>query len=175
MTINKVHSIPYQHWFSCTCSNSILYLSTKVYSSSILEFNLTNSMSFHKRWESPDTCTKDEAIDGIFYHNDTLAIMISNDVRKFVRLELRSATTLIRIWSLPLDIIYNERQAYRFCLINRDEWIIADHTSSRLLHISNDGKLKAIFEYRPAPCCTTTFRNNILAVSTKLAVQLHKF
>ncbi|CAF1568343.1 unnamed protein product [Adineta ricciae] len=175
MVICKVRSIPYQEWFSCTCSSTTLYLSTKVYSSSIVEFNLLRSMSFIKRWESPDTCSREEAIDGIFYNNDKLAIMISNDQERFARLELRAATTLTRIWSMALEIIYSEKQAYRFCLINRDEWLVADHANSKLIHITNDGKMKAICEYHPTPCCAIEMGNNILAVSTQSAIQLHKF
>ncbi|CAF1261440.1 unnamed protein product [Adineta steineri] len=175
MSITKVSSIPYQQWFACTCSNTSLYLSTQVYSSSIMEFNLLDSMAFVKKWTSPDTCVKDEAIDGIFYNNDKLALMISSDAQKSVRIELRVASSLKVVWSLRLDLIYDENQAYRFCLINNDEWLVSDHTGSRLLHISNDGKIKSIVAYQPAPCCAVKFTPNMLAVSTKSVIQLHKF
>jgi hypothetical protein len=173
-SITKVRSIPYQQWFSCTCSETSLYLSTKVYSSALVQFDLLHSLAFVKKWASPDLCTMDEAIDGIICNDNKLALMISNDAKKFVRLELRSVASLSRIWSLPLDMIYNEIQAYRFCLMNNDEWLVADHNSSRLLHISKDGKMKSVGPYRPAPCCVIKFGENILVVSTKSVVQFHQ-
>ncbi|CAF0936436.1 unnamed protein product [Rotaria sp. Silwood1] len=174
MTIDKVRSIQWQQWFSCTCSDTSLYLSTKVYHSSLLQFNLLPSIVFFKRWSSPDLCTNDEAIDGIIYKDNKLALMISNDAKRVLRIELRSSTTFDRIWSLPLDIIYNEKQAYRFCSINHNEWLVADHSDSRLLHITKDGVMKSEVSYTPAPCCLIEFGHNMLAISTKTVVHLHK-
>lgn len=175
MSIGKVRSIPHQEWFACTCSDTALYLSTKVYSSSVVQFDLLRSMAFVKRWESPETCEKDEAIDAIVYANETLALMISNDTKKFIRLDLRVAATMAFIWSLPLDLICNDILAYRFCSINRNEWLVADHVTARFLHVASDGKVKGICRYDPAPCCAVRFGHDTLAVSSKALVNLNKF
>lgn len=174
MEIEKVRSIPWQEWFSCTCSETALYLSTKVYNSSLLQFNLLPSIKFCKRWSSPDICTNDEAIDGIVYNDQKLAIMISNDAEKVMRLELRSTTTLGLIWILPLNLIYNAQQAFRFCIINGNEWLVADHSYEGLIQVTVDGKMKGACSYKPAACCLVEFGRKVLAVSTKEAVYLHR-
>jgi hypothetical protein len=174
MSINKVRTIPWQQWFSCTCSNTYLYLSTKVYNSALVQYSLSPSITFVKRWASLDICTEDEAIDGIVHNDNTLALMISNDKKRIARLELRSIITFGRIWSIRLDVIYDDKQAFRFCSINHDEWIVADHKSSSLLLISRDGLMKTVTKYQTGPCCVTEFGHNTLAVSTKTVVNLHK-
>jgi len=174
-TINKVRSLPLsQQWFSCTCSDTSLYLSTTISNTSIVEFHLLPTIVFVKKWTSNMICRNDEAIDGIVYHDNAFALTISNDMKKTVRFELRFTETLEKIWSLPLDIIYNKKQAFRFSLINYSEWIIADHCNSELIHITKDGKLKSIVPYKPSPCCVIQFGNGLLAISTKSVVNLHK-
>ena len=174
MRIGKIESIPWQEWFCCTCSESSLYLTTKVYGSAIMHFTLAPMIAFQTRWESPDTCTSDEAIDGIEYNNHTLAMMISNDSKRVLRLELRSAETLERLWTLPLYIVYDPKHAFRFCAINQNEWLVADHSDSRLLHVSQSGMVKSSCSYRPAPCCLIEFGQNMLVVSTKAGVYSHR-
>jgi hypothetical protein len=174
MKIDKIRSIAWQQWFSCTCSDTYLYLSTKVYNSALMQFSLLPSIAFVKRWASPDICKQDEAIDGIVYNDNKLALMISNDTKRVVRLELRSILTLGRIWSVQLDVVYSDQQAFRFCSINNNEWIVADHSGSCLLHITRDGSMKIVAGYQPEPCCVIEFRHHTLVVSTKSVVNFHK-
>ena len=174
MKISQARSIPYQEWFSCTCSSTSLYLTTKLYSSSLMQFTLTPKIDFVKRWDSTDVCGEDESMDDIVYKNKNLAIMISNTSKKLVRFELRVAKNLKRLWTLPLYLAFNPLQSYRFCSVNRDEWMVADYNDSRLLHITRDGQLKATIVYHPTPSCLIEFSNSVVAVSTKKGVYLHK-
>ena len=174
MKISQARSIPYQEWFSCTCSSTALYLTTKLYSSSLMQFTLTPTIEFVKRWDSADVCGEDESMDDIVYKNKNLGIMISSTTKKIVRFELRIAKSLQRVWTLPLYLAFDPLQSYRFCSVNRDEWMVADYHDSRLLHITRDGKVKSTSAYQPTPSCLVEFSNSILAISTKKAVYLHK-
>ena len=173
--VNKVDSITSEQWFSCTCSDKSLYLSTKVYRSALVQFNLKPKIVLFKNWATLDICTDEEAIDGMNWNNNNLALMISNDTEKVVHLDLRSTTTMHIIWSLSLDAMYNPKRAFRFCSINSNEWIIADQRNSRLLQITKDGKLKKTAPYKLPPCCVTEVGKDMLAISTESVVHLHKF
>ena len=174
MKITHIRSIPWQEWFACTCSRTNLYLITSVYSTSLIQYSLVPKIEFVKRWDASVLCSKDESIDGIVYKNKSLAMMISSEATKSIRLELRLAKTLERLWALPLYLVYNPDQAYRFCSFNGDEWLVGDYHHSRLLHVSRDGTVLSTCHYHPTPLCLNIFNENILAVSTKKGIYLHK-
>lgn len=175
IVIEKVRSIPWQRWFSCTCSDVSLYLTTRVYNSSLIQYHLKPKIEFLRKWPPALVCAKDEDIDAIVYNNNTLALIISNDREESRRLELKSTITMWKIWSLRLDIAHVQTQAFRFCLVNTNEWLVVDHKNSRLLHISKDGKIKATSSYQSPPYCAVEFGNDMLAISTRSVVNLHKF
>lgn len=174
MKIEKVRSVPWQRYISCTCSEMLLYLVTRVYNSSLLQFSLKPKIEFVRKWPPSTVCNNDESIDGIVYNSNTLALMISKPEEKRIRLELKSTVTFNKIWSLPLDIIY-DNSIFRFCLINSNQWLVVDHKNTRLLQITKDGKLKTVSAYQPTPFCAIEFGDNVLAIVTTLAVNLHKF
>ena len=174
MKITHLRIIPWQEWFACTCSRTNLYLTTSLYTTTLIQYRLVPKIEFVKRWEAATLCSKDETIDGIVYKNKCLAMMISNESTKAIRMELRLAKTLERLWVLPLYLTYNADQAYRFCSFNIDEWLISDYHNSRLLHISRDGTVVSTGNYHPTPLCLCTFSRSILAVSTKKGFFLHK-
>lgn len=174
MKITHLRVIPWQEWFACTCSKTYLYLITSTYSTSLIQYSLVPKIEFVKRWESSSLCSKDESIDGIVYKNKTLAMMISNESTKAIRLELRLSKTLERLWVLPLYLVYNPEQAYRFASFNGDEWLVADYHNARLLHISREGTVISTSNYHPTPLCLCTFSRSILAVSTKKGFFFHK-
>lgn len=174
MKITHLRVIPWQEWFACTCSRTNLYLVTSVYSTSLIQYSLTPKIEFVKRWETSALCSKEESIDGIIYKNKSLAMLISNESTKAIRIELRAAKSLDRIWVLPLYLVYNPDQAYRFCSFNGDEWLVSDYHHSRLLHISRDGTVLSTSNYHPTPLCVCVFNRNILAVSTKKGFFFHK-
>ena len=173
MTIERVETTQKLQWLSCTCSDTSLFLSTNERGSSICEFNLLNSMQAAKRWEPPDTCTKDERIHDMIYHKGTLLMMIESPQAERVRVELRSSARLDRLWSLPLDIDVRSK-FYTCCLLNYDQWLIVDTSTSQLLQITMDGKLKSSCEYSPVPTCACLFGFDLLAVSTENGVNFHK-
>ena len=115
MSIESVQTVEKRRWLSCTCFNDQLFLSTNEWGSSIVEMSLSPSIAVIKEWKSPKTCTMDELIHDIVYNNGTLAVVIRNRVEKSIRMELRSSTTLDRLWSLTLDIVYDKDIAFRCC------------------------------------------------------------
>jgi hypothetical protein len=174
MTIESIQMVAKQNWCCGTCSDKSLYLATYNRGSSIVEFNLLPSIEYVKQWKCPDTCSKDEGIHDMIYNDEKLFLIIENQVKKTVRVELRSSITLDCLWSLPLDSATNQKVQIRCCLLNNDEWIVAYHDLYRLLHISNDGKLKASCSYTPAPHFASTFGSNLLVVATSNSVNLHQ-
>ncbi|CAF5077322.1 unnamed protein product, partial [Rotaria sp. Silwood1] len=54
----------------------------------------------------------------------------------------------------------------RVCLLKYDEWLVIDYSTSHLLHVSKDGKIKAKRLYEPTAHNAVLFGSNILAIRT---------
>ena len=173
MTFVRAQKVPKLSWWSCTCSDGTLYLTTKDWASNIYQFTLWPSIQVAKRWQSPRTCKQDETINDIISNKDKLALMIYNRLTKTKSIELRLAISMDRIWSVDLDVDYDSR-AIRCCLLNYDEWLIIDWNTSNIYQISHDGKLKLTHDYHPSPSCAAMFGTNLLAISTVDGINLHK-
>jgi hypothetical protein len=174
MSIETIETIEERLWWSCTCSDASLFLSTNVWGSSIVELRLSPSVAIIREWKSPITCTKDEIINSMAYQSKTCAIVIKNNIEKSVRIELRFSETLVRIWSLPLNIIVCQIFVFSCCSLNCNEWLVTDYETKRLLHITKDGKLKTAIPYNEIPYRAALFASDMLAVSTKMGTNLHK-
>jgi polyhydroxyalkanoate synthesis regulator phasin len=174
MSIENIQTLQKRKWLSCTTSETSLFLSTKVWGSSIMEFSLLPTIELVKQWQSPDTCTRDEVINGIVYNNGTLAMMIKNPSEKTIHIEMRSSATLDRLWSVRLNIAYSQNIRTRCCLLTHNEWLVVDRNTSRIFHISKDGKVKSSSAYNPPPFCATIFDQEMLAISTARGVNLHR-
>ncbi|CAF3276710.1 unnamed protein product [Rotaria sp. Silwood2] len=174
MSIENIQTLQKRKWLSCTTSETSLFLSTKVWGSSIVEFSLLPTIELVKQWQSPDTCTRDEVINGIVYNNGTLAVMIKNPSEKTIHIEMRSSATLDRLWSLRLNIAYSQNIRTRCCLLSNDQWLVVDRNTSRIFHISKDGKVKSSSAYNPPPFCAVLFDHDMLAISTARGVNIHK-
>lgn len=161
-------------WCCGTCSNQSLFLATYKRGASIVVFDLLPSIEFAKHWKSPETCSQDEGIHDISYNDDKILMVIENQVKKTVRVDLRSVKTLNCLWSFRLDSAENLNVQIRSCLFNRDEWIIVYHDLSCLLHITNDGKLKTSSSYSPPPHFASRFGSNLFVVTTSNSINLHK-
>ncbi|CAF3724973.1 unnamed protein product, partial [Rotaria sordida] len=59
MSIENIQALQKRKWLSCTTSETSLFLSTKVWGSSIMEFSLLPTIELVKQWQSPDTCSRD--------------------------------------------------------------------------------------------------------------------
>ncbi|CAM4742405.1 unnamed protein product [Rotaria magnacalcarata] len=173
MSIVRIQKVPKLSWWSCTYSDTCLFLTTKDWGSNICQFTLWPSIQLLKRWQPPQTCKQNETINNIIYNKERIALMIYNRLTKSKLIELKIATTFDCLWSLNLDIAYDCRAA-RCCLLNSDEWLVIDWNTSNLHHISNDGKLKSTCEYNTSPSCATMLSTNILVISTVDGIHLHK-
>ncbi|CAF1154962.1 unnamed protein product [Rotaria sordida] len=173
MSIVRIQKVPKLSWWSCTCSDTYLYVTTKDWGSNIYQFTLWPSIQLAKRWQSPQTCKQNETINNIIYNKEKLALLIYNRLTESQIIELRISTTFDCLWSLNLDIDYDSR-SIRCCLLNNDEWLVIDWNTSNLYHISNDGKLKSTCDYNSSPSCATMFGTNMLVISTIDGINLHK-
>jgi hypothetical protein len=173
ISIENIESIEKRNWLCCTCFKAQLFLSTNEWGSSVVEVSLSPSIAVINKWKSPITCSMDECIVDIVYNNEALAVGIGNKVEKSVRMELRSRKTLDRLWSLALDIEF-EHIVYRCCSLGGNQWLVADRSGGRLLHITADGKMKEIITYKPIPYRITLFGSSMLAISTEKTLNFHK-
>ncbi|CAF4271217.1 unnamed protein product [Rotaria sp. Silwood2] len=163
-----------QVWFSCTCSNQSLYLSTCEWGSSIFEFNFLPSLQFNNQWKPPLTCAEYDGINDIQYNNETLALMINDPVKHKKRMELKSTKTFNTIWLIDLSVGTDIR-LFTCCPINYNEWLVADGTNSQIYHITNNGKFKNNLSYNSIPYRANLFSSNILAISAEDYLNLHRF
>lgn len=174
LSCERLDAIQEDGWFSCTCSDTSLFLSSFGLGSSVTEVGLSPSIQLVKRWQSPDTCAQDEAINDIIYKNGTCALIINNQYSKTVRMELRCSTTFHRLWSLQLDIIPFENTITCCSLNNTDEWLVVDCNTCRLLHVTGKGKVKMTRSYNPKPWRACCFGPEFLVMSTMAGVNVHK-
>jgi polyhydroxyalkanoate synthesis regulator phasin len=173
LSIKCVETIIGRFWQSCACSNTSLYLSTGAWDSSIREYSLTPSIKFIKHWKLTENRIQKQRIDNIVYNNKTLALTINNEFNQMKFLELRSIDTFNRIWSCRIDIDYNET-VIRCCLLSYNEWLVIDWKTSKLLHITNNGKVKECCSYKSEPLYTNCFLSNVLVISTNKTINFHK-
>ena len=175
VSIENIPTLKNHKWLSCTTSESSLFLSTKVWGSSVMEFTLLPTVSLLKQWQAPDTCTRNEVINSLVYSsNGTLAMMIKNPAEKTIHIEMRSATTLDRLWAVRLNIPFSQNIRTRCCLLDHQELLVVDRNTSRLFHISKDGRVLSSSAYSPPPFSATRFGRDILAISTARGVNLHR-
>jgi hypothetical protein len=167
MSVEIIETSKKGKWISCTCSDTSLFLSTRVHGSSIVELNLLSPKNLVREWKCPDSCAKTEDITCIMYNNETLALLIRNNLDRTMKMELKSATTFDRIWSLQLDVVCNQDKTLRCCSLTNDEWLIADYETRCLMHISKDGKIKGLLPYNEIPWYVNLFGPDILAVSIR--------
>ncbi len=175
MSIDKFVTLSKRNWFSCTCSDSSLFLSTYELASSIIEYNLLPTMEIIKEWKSPVTCQKEEWITDMKYNNGSITLMIKNSSENTLFIELRNIKTLDRLWSFKMDCMDLRNRAFYCCLLNDEELLVMDHGSDRLVHITKDGRMKSSCAYKSRPLCATLFGSDIIAISTNKGVNFHKF
>jgi hypothetical protein len=173
MSIESVETVEKRNWFTCTCFNDQLFLSTHEWGSSIVEVNLSPRIAIIKEWKSPIACPMDEYIGDMVYNNKTLAVVISNKVNKSIRMELRSCTTLDCLWSLALDVPYKDL-VFHCCSLDFNEWLVAASSAGCLLHITADGNIKETIAYKEIPYRVTLFSYNMIAASVKTGINFHK-
>ncbi|CAF0851818.1 unnamed protein product [Adineta steineri] len=160
-------------WFSCTCSDKSLYLSTCEWGSSIYELSLGSSMDLIKQWKSPFTCKSGEGIHDIKCNNETLALMIKDGRESTRRMELKLISTFTTLWSLPLGAAHNLR-LFTCCPLKHNEWLVIDGVESNIYHITKQGKSKDNIHYPSVPYRANLFGSNILAIAAEDNLNLHR-
>jgi archaellum component FlaC len=173
MSIERVQQLEGGIWNACGCSDKSLYLSRVAWDSSVLEFGLLPSIQHVKLWKITDKLKQEQRVDAITYNHGTLALAINDKSNRTKLFELRSSETFSPLWSMQLDIDYNSN-GVRCSPLSHDEWLLSDWSTSRLFHITKDGKLKETCVYTSKPYNMTCFRSNILAILTKGSVNFHK-
>jgi hypothetical protein len=137
MTFNQcqIHIDNEKEWSCGACSDTSLYLSTGDMSACLYEYTLRPTIEFVKIWQLIALPSTNEGILTFIYANEKLALIISNVQIFQRRLDIRSTTTLERLWSIRLDAVAH------CCSINDDQWIVMELLKPRLLHLSSDGKI----------------------------------
>jgi len=173
MSIEPVQQIQAGNYLACGCSDKSLYLSRYVWDSCVLEYSLVPSIRFVKLWKTNSKLRQEQRIDAIVFNDGTLALVIKDQSIKTKLMELRSSEAFSLLWSIQLDDNYNFGRL-RCCLFHHGEWLLADWSTSRLFHITNDGKFKEKCTYKSKAYNITLFRSNILAILTDQNVNFHK-
>ena len=162
-----------QDWWSCTCSDTSLYLSTGERGSSIFKFSFPPSIKLEKQWVSPETCTQYQRIINMVYKNETLAMTILDLYMKKKMLELRSSTTLQLLWSFKLNTKYS-CGIFGCCSLNRNDFLVWDYDTSLLLHICKEGKAHVANKYKEGNPIFVLSHGNELVISTNDSINFHQ-
>jgi hypothetical protein len=166
-SLECIKTIEKKQWLSCTCSDSTLFLTMNESGYNIFQFNLLSSFQFIKQWKSPQSCKSNEFINSIDYNNETLALIIENQINYKKRIELRSSATFDQLWSTTFNASHDHGQwINRVCVFKYNEWLVIDHKNSRIIHVSKDGQVKANRSYKPRVNNAVLFGTNILATKT---------
>ncbi len=173
LSIKHIQIIQGRFWQSCTCSNTSLYLSKDTYNSSIEEFSLKPSIEFIKHCERTEMKDQKQRIDSIEYNNGTLALIINDQSKQEIFIELRSIINFDRLWLYRFHIEYSERKM-QCCLFNYDAWIVVDWGTSSIFHITNDGNLKEMIKYKFQIRYINLFGTDKLVISTNDSIHFHK-
>jgi hypothetical protein len=174
MSTEKLQIIQERKWMSCTCSDTSLFLSTYELASSVIEYSLLPSIEIIKEWKSPDTCREKEWITDMKYNHGSIALLINNTSKKILFIELRNIKTLDRLWSFQMDSMDVQNRSFYCCLLDDQEWLVMDHKSGRLAHITKDGKIKSTRAYDQLPFCADILGPDTIAISTTNSVNFHK-
>ncbi|CAF4352108.1 unnamed protein product [Rotaria magnacalcarata] len=158
-------------WIRVTCSDTKIYLSTQGLGSSIFEYTLMPSIVLLKEWKSPVTCTHNEWIEDLKFHNDFLGLVISRCANNAACFELRSSTTLNCLWSIQLDDVCS-MYATRCCPMLNHQWIVVAFRNPRIFHISSDGKLISTDKKCRSPSNICLIGNNLLAIWDQKCIHL---
>ena len=174
LAIEFVQNIDTQDWSSCTCSDQSLYLTAHREGTNLFQFELSNDFSLIKRWKPPQSCKNYEQILNTSYQNSKLAFVISHTTTNVVHFEVRSSTTLERLWLLKLDLFYTVGQPLIRCSsFLFDQWLIIDNTTSQLFQITKDGQMQAVFQSDTSLWNAVLFTSHLLAIRTKHSVNFH--
>ncbi len=175
LSIERIQKIEEQYWWSCTCSDTSLFLTNTTMGTNIYQFDLLSSFQLIKQWKPPNSCKQQEYIDDIKYNNGTLALIIKVSSSNTVYFELRSSISLERLWKIQLNVNKNWfQQTIRCCSVKYDEWLIVEGNTSHLFHIFKNGKLKVMGEYKPLAINAVLFGSNILVIRTKENILFHR-
>jgi hypothetical protein len=174
-SIEQIRSIKGDKWWSCTCSNTSLYLTSNERSSGISQYDLLSSFQLIKQWKSSTVNDEEECIYDITYQHDKLALIVSYSTSRTANLILRSSITFDLIWFYQLDINYKWSQTpIRCCSLTNDQWFIIEEYTSHIFHIDQNGQIKSKREYTSQPCNAIVFGTDLLAIRTDKTINFHK-
>ncbi|CAF3567050.1 unnamed protein product [Rotaria sp. Silwood1] len=172
-SVEQIEINPEQFWWHCTCSDTSLYLLACQHRTDIFQFDLQSPFPLIKRWKISNLSKERDIITDMTYNNETLALIIQNGNK--TRMELRSSITFDRIWLLQLDTKYDIIHSITYsCLLNCNDWLLLDYNNSRLIHIDNNGTIRSISMYNPAPTNAILFGSNILVIKTDKSWNFHE-
>ncbi|CAF1398249.1 unnamed protein product [Adineta ricciae] len=161
-----------QTWFSCTCSDRSLYLSTCEWGSSIFEFSLQQQSTLVHQWKPPTTCKPSEGINDIQYSNGTLALMIKDNQAHERNLVVKSIRTFDTIWSFSLESSTNIR-LMTCCPLKNNEWLIMDGAQLQIYHVTGRGKNVEKMNFDSVPYRASFLGSSMLVVATELSLNFY--
>ena len=172
--IQNVQTIRNVVLYSCTCSDTSLFLSTYGMASPIREYNLLPTIQFFKEWRSSDICKEEEWINDMSYNHGTIALVIKNPSNKTYRIELKNSKTFVRLWLLQLNIENVGKNAFACCSLVGDGWLLIDPDNRQLLYITKNGGMGAKHPYQEPLWFAKMFGSKVLAITTTNCINFHK-
>ncbi|UJR25221.1 hypothetical protein I4U23_006573 [Adineta vaga] len=161
-----------QSWYCCTCSDKSLFLTTQKLHSTIEEYGIgKNTFSFQRK---QICCTENEYIEHMkCSNNETLALIILNQLTNERRLDLRCTETYNQLWTISLQI--DEKiNILSCCSLNEKGWLIVNFADNRLLHITTQGEIKQKCFYQSSPLYAVQLEDQFLAILTEQGVSIYQ-
>lgn len=175
MSLKSIEALGKKKWFSCSCSSEFLFMSTRVWKSSLTKVSLNSRKPFEQQWESNDVCQNEEYIDSIAYRRSILALAIRNKKKKSIRFDLTSCESLKVLYSVNLDIAWSPIEPVHCSPFINNDWLIADSETGQIIYVNDQGQIKAKVPYHTHPLSVTIFTPNRIAIATKTSIHFHHF
>ena len=173
LKIKHLKSIKDKSWQCCTCSDTSLYLTKDLINSTVEEYSFKPSIKLINNYERLEMKDGQQRIDSMEYHNETLVLVVNDQLKKEIFIELRSIPTFDRLWTCQLLVEYTERKIQCNSL-GCQGWMVMDPESSSLSHITEEGILADVIKYNEKIYYINFFGMNTMVISAQESINFHQ-
>ena len=171
----RIESIPSMNWWSSTCYDKYLYLSTYGRDPIVVQIDLSKSFQLIKQLKCPFLCHSDEFIQQLNSFSDKFILIVSNPKKKLSTCQIRSPVSLNLLSSITLNFSPTSYQnSIHSTILLSQQLIFIQENSSEILCLFKDETTK-IIDYRRFIRNISSFHRNICVIRTDRHLVFYQF